>query len=246
MRMTRRVVGALAASAVCLSLAVVSPGAQAASKSSKVGPVKMACRRAPSQAGTPATADSVLQLGAPAPAFTATRLDCGTTTLSSIANGHVTFLNFFASWCGPCNDEAPDLTRFYNAHRAGGVNGLGIDTADDVPVGNPTKFYAKYHWPFPSVWDAPETTNPLYANPVFEAHKKADKIWTAYETQPAVACIPTTFWLRKDGTIAVINVGLMTRADMEQDYKWAQMSQSALQQDPNYLAYEATHAKCMG
>ena len=31
-----------------------------------------------------------------------------------------------------------------------------------------------------------------------------------------MACIPTTFWLRKDGTIAVINVGLMTNGGYDQ------------------------------
>ena len=245
MQLTHRKAVAGLVMIACAALAVASQPADAA-KGSKPGPVKMACRHRPLSVDTPATQDYAVQLGAPAPKFTAARLDCGSATLTSVANGHVTFMNFFASWCGPCNDEAPDLTAFYNAHHAGGVNGIGIDTADDVPIGNPTKFYAKYHWPFPSVWDTPETSNPLYANPAFEAHKKADMIWTAYETQPAVACIPTTFWLRKDGTVAVINVGLMTRADMEQDYRWAQMSQSALEADPNYLAYEALHAKCTG
>jgi peroxiredoxin len=240
MRVNRRFVGALAASAACLSLALVSPGAQASS-TSKVGPVKMECRKAPVSVDAPATVDSVYQLGTKAPGFTATRLDCGTTSLKQLANGHVTFINFLASWCEYCIAEAADLTAFYNKYHPKGLNGFGVDTADDgPPVGNPSLFYKKFHFPFPSVWDPNDTSNPV---PTRNSH---GKIWNAYATQPAVACIPTTFWLRKDGTIAVIYVGQMTPAAMLQNYQWAQKSQAELNNDPNYLATEAQYSKCLG
>jgi len=77
-------------------------------------------------------------------------------------------------------------------------------------------------------------------------HRRPVSIWNAYATQPAVACIPTTFWLRKDGTIAVIYVGQMTPAAMLQNYQWAQKSQAELNNDPNYLATEAQYSKCTG
>jgi hypothetical protein len=74
----------------------------------------------------------------------------------------------------------------------------------------------------------------------------SDPIWTAYATQPAVACIPTTIWLHKDGTISSAFVGQMSPADMLQQYTWAQQPQSELMNDPNYLAQQAQSSKCLG
>lgn len=45
--------------------------------------------------------------------------------------GNWVLLNVWASWCGPCRDEAPALERFYRRHRADGLEVLGIDTKGD-------------------------------------------------------------------------------------------------------------------
>jgi peroxiredoxin len=228
-----RLVGALTTSLACLALALVAPSAQAKpNNSSKPGPVQMSCRHAPSSVETPEPVASLVQQGAPAPNFTATRLDCGQTTMKQLAGGKVTFINFFASWCKYCILEADDLTAFYNKYHSKGLNGIGVDTADD-PKGDPSLFYTKYHFPFVSVWDAADESG-------------NDPIWTAYQTQPGVACIPTTIWLHKDGTISSAYVGQMTPAAMLQNYTWAQKTQAELQNDTNYLLAQAQTSKCLG
>ncbi|BAS25956.1 TlpA family protein disulfide reductase [Limnochorda pilosa] len=54
-------------------------------------------------------------VGRPAPAFALETLDGRTVSLEAL-RGKVVFLNFWASWCGPCRDEAPDLQRFHQAY----------------------------------------------------------------------------------------------------------------------------------
>ncbi len=236
----RRLIGAVTAAAACLAFAVVSPSADAAGRSAKPGPVKASCRKAPTSVDTPAAPGSVLQQGAKAPNFTATRLDCGTTTMKQLAAGKVTFINFYASWCHYCILEAPDLVKFYNTYHSKGLNGIGVDTAEGTPAGDPSFFYSKYHFPFVSVWDypGPETGE---GDVVSE-----DPIWHAYETQPGVACIPTTVWLHKDGTISSVVVDQMTPAVMLQNFQWAQKTQAELQTDPAYLLAQARSSKCVG
>ena len=53
----------------------------------------------------------------------------GSLSLSEL-RGKVVVLNFWASWCEPCRDEAPALERFYRKHRAGGTTVLGINLDD--------------------------------------------------------------------------------------------------------------------
>jgi len=45
--------------------------------------------------------------------------------------GEWVLVNLWASWCGPCRDEAPDLERWYREHRGEGVAVLGINVQDN-------------------------------------------------------------------------------------------------------------------
>lgn len=67
--------------------------------------------------------------GDQAPAFSAAKLDGAGSFSLSRARGRPVLLNFWASWCAPCADEAPELER---AHRPYGnrVAFVGVDVRD--------------------------------------------------------------------------------------------------------------------
>jgi cytochrome c biogenesis protein CcmG/thiol:disulfide interchange protein DsbE len=92
----------------------------------------------------------------PAPALVLGRLDTdGTLSLASL-RGKVVAINFWASWCGPCRDEAPLLEGTWRENRAKGFVMLGVDANDSS--GEARKFMRKYGLTYPIVHDAHGST----------------------------------------------------------------------------------------
>ncbi len=84
--------------------------------------------------GTSALAE-VAQSGKPAPNFTAPLSTGGTLRLSQL-RGKAVYLNFFATWCPPCNQEAPDVNALQNQYRKRGFVVLGIDERENADKAN--------------------------------------------------------------------------------------------------------------
>jgi len=61
-----------------------------------------------------------LEAGRAAPALAMTHLDGTTAPLASL-KGKVVLLNFWATWCPPCNDEMPELVAIAKEYEAKGV-----------------------------------------------------------------------------------------------------------------------------
>ncbi|MBZ0291353.1 MAG: TlpA family protein disulfide reductase [Anaerolineae bacterium] len=68
----------------------------------------------------------------PAPDFEFTTFDGATHQLSDF-RGQVVVINFWASWCGPCRDEAPELQSAWEKYENQNVVFLGIAYADNGP-----------------------------------------------------------------------------------------------------------------
>jgi cytochrome c biogenesis protein CcmG, thiol:disulfide interchange protein DsbE len=67
-----------------------------------------------------------------APDFTLTTFDGETLRLSDL-RGRIVVLNFWASWCGPCREEAPALEAVWRDYQDRGVTVLGVAFADLDP-----------------------------------------------------------------------------------------------------------------
>lgn len=77
----------------------------------------------------------------PAPTFGFTTFDGETFSLEDF-RGQVVVLNFWASWCGPCAYEAPDLQYLWEEYEDDGVVFIGIAYADNGP--NSLRFLEEY------------------------------------------------------------------------------------------------------
>lgn len=120
----------------------------------------------------------------PAPKFDVTvfdhaPLDYGGSDLKlADLQGQVVVINFWASYCGPCRDEAVLLENLYQQYRADGVVFLGINT-DDIES-NALAYLDEYGVTYPNAPD------------------KGGKIEDDYR----ITGIPETFVVNKQGEIA--------------------------------------------
>ncbi len=83
------------------------------------------------------------------PTVTGPALAGGTDIDLAAFRGNTVFINAWASWCGPCRDEAPDILRFTKEHPD--VVFLGVNLNDDKA--NATKFNADVGWTHASIYD---------------------------------------------------------------------------------------------
>lgn len=68
-----------------------------------------------------------------APDFTLTGFDGRTVTLSKL-RGQVVIINFWASWCQPCRQEASYLEQTWRKYKDQGVVFIGVDYVDTEPA----------------------------------------------------------------------------------------------------------------
>lgn len=77
------------------------------------------------------TAPLPLRVGSPAPAFDLPELRVTSGSPRSSRSledlrGRVVFVNFWATWCPPCRDEAPSLERLYRRYAPSGLEVLAV------------------------------------------------------------------------------------------------------------------------
>lgn len=107
--------------------------------------------------------------------------------LSSYA-GKPLVVNFWATWCGPCQFETPQLVKFDEKYRSQGLAIVGI-SVDDEPDGI-RKFADKYRVRYPLL-----------------VGLDRDDVTKAYGYE---GLLPLSVFVRRDGTIAGRAVGLQT------------------------------------
>jgi thiol-disulfide isomerase/thioredoxin len=128
----------------------------------------------------------------------------GSSWSSMSARGSLLVVNFWASWCGPCRVEQPELNRAARAYRGRGVKFIGINVRDSH--GAAASYAEEFKIPYPSLFD--------------QAAVSAVRL--------QAFALPSTFILDRDGVVAYRLTGKTTRAILSarldkllrQDRRW--------------------------
>jgi len=123
-----------------------------------------------------------------APALPASALAGRPVTLAGL-RGRPAIVHFWASWCGPCITEAPELASL-PAQLGSRATLVGVDWSDSRS--HAVAFVRKHHWRFP----------------VLEDHN--GKVGNRYR----LAGLPTTFLLDSDGRIVKQLTGPQTARNL--------------------------------
>ena len=105
--------------------------------------------------------------------------------------GRIVVIDFWATWCLPCEETVPELNAFYEAHREEGIEVLGI-SIDDAGEEVVAEWIAKHAVRYPILLSDVGLAQ-RFAAPGF----------------------PATYFVAPDGTTTAPHVGYLDRADLE-------------------------------
>src|SRR6202020_2265304 len=95
----------------------------------------------------------------PAPEFTLTALSGQQGGLSQY-KGQVVMVNFWATWCGPCQQEMPLLDQMYKKYKPAGFTLIGVNVDKEAP---PVKqLLERKPGSFPGLWDPANQVSKAY------------------------------------------------------------------------------------
>ncbi|MGH7707095.1 MAG: TlpA family protein disulfide reductase [Vulcanimicrobiaceae bacterium] len=97
-----------------------------------------------------APAAAPLRIGQPAPNFSAPRVGGGALTLAAL-HGKPVYLNFFASWCAPCQAETASIVGLDEKFSKKGLVVIGVDELENAKTAR--GFIGKYKIPYEVVTD---------------------------------------------------------------------------------------------
>ncbi len=126
----------------------------------------------------------------PAPDVSGVTVDGETIALAEY-DGQVIVVNFWATWCGPCEAEMPDLQAAYDTYRDDGLIIVAVNAGE--PASAVQTYVTERGLTFP--------------------------VWLDMDgrlvDQFAVQYFPTTYWIDRDGVVRYRHLGIMTESTIQ-------------------------------
>ncbi|WEK55425.1 MAG: TlpA disulfide reductase family protein [Candidatus Cohnella colombiensis] len=150
------------------------------------------------QGATLGTAQGDVQLpespvkGAMAPRFELASLDGAEQYQVGGERDKLLIINFWAAWCGPCEEEAPDLVDIYNEHQ-GQLDIYAVNATNYDKLREAKDFVKEQGFEFPVLTDAKGTAGDLYK----------------------VFSYPTSFIVNREGIVVERIEGIISRKQWE-------------------------------
>ena len=138
-------------------------------------------------------AGGLAHVGAPAPDFTTRTLEGAPLRLSQL-RGKPVVLNFWATWCAPCQDEMPLIQRASDLYGPQGLTIVAVDY-QQTDSGAMKAFLSKVGVHFPAVYDP------------------AGQIAGEYGVNVG---LPVSIFIDRSGTVNFIQLGQMSNSILEQ------------------------------
>ncbi|MSP11366.1 MAG: redoxin domain-containing protein [Chloroflexi bacterium] len=132
----------------------------------------------------------VARINAPAPTFTLTTPSGGKVSLKDYA-GKPIMLNFWATWCPPCQAEMPFIQFAAQQFQDTGLSIIGIDLQEDPVL--VSQYISRLNLTFPSLIDI------------------TGQVSNAYQ----VRALPTSIFINKDGVIVDIHRGQLNATQLQ-------------------------------
>lgn len=121
----------------------------------------------------------------------------GTDVRLSDYKGKVILLNYWATWCGPCKVEIPDLVALQDKYKDKGFVVLGVSQDDDPETLRAFASAYKMNYPVLVGRDQPDLL----------------------DAQGPLWGLPTSYLIGRDGTICTRHLGPATKEDFERELK---------------------------
>lgn len=119
----------------------------------------------------------------------------GTTYDAKALAGKVVVVNFWATWCKPCNHEIPDLSKAYAKYKDKGLVMLGVLASDDPEPSQLLNFQSDHEMTYPVI-------------------RGDDAVIGAFRSPRN---LPTTFIFDRGGKqVGSPHVGAMREADLDE------------------------------
>lgn len=140
----------------------------------------------------PTLAQASIAPSSPAPDFTLKTLEGPNLRLQE-QRGKVVLLNFWATWCGPCREEMPQLNKLFEKYKPLGFTLLGVNVDEDSR--NAAGVAAQLGVKFPVLLDSDKRVSKLYQ----------------------LSTMPSTVMIDRDGRVRFLTRGYKSGTELEYD-----------------------------